>query len=148
MSEKCSLHVCSIISTLSDSATPCSVVHQAPLSMGFPRQEYWSGGAISSSRRSSQPRDPTCISYTCRQIFFYWWAIWEAPKSGDSLERLHIKEWESLRVGLWDIHFQQVLKNELLMLPLEFMKYRLLRHSAPHVSLVLTWLCLFSKVRV
>ena len=21
---------------------PCTVVHQAPLSMGFPRQEYWS----------------------------------------------------------------------------------------------------------
>ena len=24
-------------------ATPLTVVHQAPLSMGFPRQEYWSG---------------------------------------------------------------------------------------------------------
>ena len=24
-------------------ATPWTVVHQAPLSMGFPRQEYWSG---------------------------------------------------------------------------------------------------------
>ena len=23
--------------------TPCTVAHQAPLSMGFPRQEYWSG---------------------------------------------------------------------------------------------------------
>ena len=23
--------------------TPWTVVHQAPLSMGFPRQEYWSG---------------------------------------------------------------------------------------------------------
>ena len=23
--------------------TPCSVAQQAPLSMGFPRQEYWSG---------------------------------------------------------------------------------------------------------
>ena len=22
--------------------TPCTVPHQAPLSMGFPRQEYWS----------------------------------------------------------------------------------------------------------
>ena len=26
-----------------DSATPWTVAHQAPLSMGFPRQEYWSG---------------------------------------------------------------------------------------------------------
>ena len=24
-------------------ATPCTVALQAPLSMGFPRQEYWSG---------------------------------------------------------------------------------------------------------
>ena len=23
--------------------TPCTVAHQAPLSMEFPRQEYWSG---------------------------------------------------------------------------------------------------------
>ena len=30
----------SVLSTL---AIPCTVAHQAPLSMGFPRQEYWSG---------------------------------------------------------------------------------------------------------
>ena len=30
-------------SVTSDSATPWAVAHQAPLSMGFPRQEYWSG---------------------------------------------------------------------------------------------------------
>ena len=28
---------------MSDSETPWTVVCQAPLSMGFPRQEYWSG---------------------------------------------------------------------------------------------------------
>ena len=28
---------------MSDSATPWTVAHQTPLSMGFPRQEYWSG---------------------------------------------------------------------------------------------------------
>ena len=28
---------------MSDSATPWTVAHQAPLSMRFPRQEYWSG---------------------------------------------------------------------------------------------------------
>ena len=27
----------------SDSATPWTVAHQAPLSIGFSRQEYWSG---------------------------------------------------------------------------------------------------------
>ena len=30
-------------SVTSDSETPCSVAHQAPLSMEFSRQEYWSG---------------------------------------------------------------------------------------------------------
>ena len=33
------IHVCSVIS---DSATPWNRAHQAPLSMGLPRQEYWS----------------------------------------------------------------------------------------------------------
>jgi len=28
---------------VSDSATPQIVAHQAPLAMGFSRQEYWSG---------------------------------------------------------------------------------------------------------
>ena len=30
-------------SVMSDSVTPWTVARQAPLSMGFPRQEYWSG---------------------------------------------------------------------------------------------------------
>ena len=40
---------------MSDSfAMPWTVAHQAPLSMVFPRQEYWSGFAIFISRESSQ----------------------------------------------------------------------------------------------
>ena len=30
-------------SVMSDSVTPWTVAHQAPLSMGFSRQKYWSG---------------------------------------------------------------------------------------------------------
>ena len=41
-------------------ATPWPVAGQAPLSMGFFRQEYWS--AVSYSRGSSQPREQTCVS--------------------------------------------------------------------------------------
>ena len=33
-------HACSVVS---DSVTPWTVAHQPPLSMGFSRQEYWSG---------------------------------------------------------------------------------------------------------
>ena len=36
--------------------TPCTVAHQAPLSMEFFRQEYWSGVAIAFYRGSSWPR--------------------------------------------------------------------------------------------
>ena len=37
-------------------ATPWAVAYQAPPSVGFSRQEYWSGLPFSFSRGSSQPR--------------------------------------------------------------------------------------------
>ena len=36
------MHVC-VHAQLSDFVTPRTVAHEAPLSMGFSRQEYWSG---------------------------------------------------------------------------------------------------------
>ena len=53
-------------------ATPWTVVRQAPLSMGFSRQEY-GVGAMPSSRALSRPREGTCVScvfYTGRQILY------------------------------------------------------------------------------
>ena len=44
-------------------ATLWTVARQAPLSMGFPRQEYWSGLPCPPPGGSSQPRDRTRISY-------------------------------------------------------------------------------------
>ena len=35
--------VVQLLSRVQPSATPWTIAHQAPLSMGFPRQEYWSG---------------------------------------------------------------------------------------------------------
>ena len=47
--------VCSVVS---DSfATPWTVARQAPLSMGFSRQEYWNGLPFPSPGESSRPRD-------------------------------------------------------------------------------------------
>ena len=44
-------------SVISDSfATPWTVAHQAPLSMEFPRQEYWSGLPFPSPGDLSDPR--------------------------------------------------------------------------------------------
>ena len=37
------MRACSVASVVSDSVTPWTVACQAPLSMGFSRQEYWSG---------------------------------------------------------------------------------------------------------
>ena len=37
------VHVCLVTSVVSDSAILWTVAHQAPLSMGFSRQEHWSG---------------------------------------------------------------------------------------------------------
>ena len=58
---------------MSDSfVTPWTVAHQVPLSIGFPRQEYWSGLPFPSPGESSQPRDQTQVSYIGRQILYCW----------------------------------------------------------------------------
>ena len=57
------MHACMLSHlVVSDSATPWTVAFQAPLSIGFPRQEILEWVAISFSRGSSSPRDQTCIS--------------------------------------------------------------------------------------
>ena len=50
-------------------AIPWAVARQAPLSMGFPRQEYWSGLPFPSPRGSSQPRDQTWVSHIAGRFF-------------------------------------------------------------------------------
>ena len=53
-------------------ATPWTVAHKVPLSMGFPRQEYYKWVAISFCRRSSWPRDWTwlsCVSCIADRFF-------------------------------------------------------------------------------
>ena len=63
-------------------ATPWILVHQAPPSMGLPRQESLEWVAISSSRGSSWPKDRiqvSCISYIGRWIIYHW-VPWGIPK--------------------------------------------------------------------
>ena len=47
------VHACSVASVVSNSATVWTVAHQVPQSMGFSRQDCWSGLPFSSSRGSS-----------------------------------------------------------------------------------------------
>ena len=72
-------------------ATPCSVAHQAPLTMGFPRQEYWSGLLFPSQGDLPDPRIkpvcPTLAGGSCAKLrpanyekeridkFFYWTVV-------------------------------------------------------------------------
>ena len=52
-------------------ATPWTVANQAPPSMEFSRQEYWSGW-IFFSRGSSRPRDLTQVSHIVGRCFTVW----------------------------------------------------------------------------
>ena len=49
---------------------PWTVAHQTPLSMGFPRQEYWSRLPFPLPRKSRH-RDKTHISCTARQVLYH-----------------------------------------------------------------------------
>ena len=66
--------VCFLLSHVWFFATPWTVAHQAPLSMGFFQGRILEQVDISSSRGSSQPRYPTqvrCISCIGRRILYY-----------------------------------------------------------------------------
>ena len=71
-------------SVVSDSATPRTVAHQAPLSTGLSRQEYWSGlpfpspGDLCDS--GTELRSPVLQANSCTAGgFFTSWATREAP---------------------------------------------------------------------
>ena len=52
-------------------ATPWTVAHQAPLSMGSPRQEYWSGLPLPSPRDLPNPGiKPTFPAWQANSLFF------------------------------------------------------------------------------
>ena len=53
-------------------AAPWTVAYQASPSMGFSRQEYWSGVPLPSPGESSQPRDRTQVSHIGGRCFNLW----------------------------------------------------------------------------
>ena len=73
-------------------ATPWTIAHQAPLSMGFSRQEYWSGFAISSSRGSSWPRDQSYIFYIGRWVLYHW-ATRETQQHSGTTTLTYVSRW-------------------------------------------------------
>ena len=69
-----SLHTsCCSVSRVQLFATLWTIAHQAPLSMGFPRQEYWNGLPFPPYfRGSSPPSYWTHVSCIFRQILYHW----------------------------------------------------------------------------
>ena len=62
-------------------ATLWTVAHQAPLSMGFSRQEYGSGLSFPSPGDLPNPGiKPTSVPPALASRFFYHWATWEVPR--------------------------------------------------------------------
>ena len=59
-------------SVISDSATPWTVAHQAPLSMGILQARILEWFALPSSRGSSQPRDWIQVSSIAGRFFTVW----------------------------------------------------------------------------
>ena len=77
-------------SVMSDSfATPWT-----PLSIWFPREEYWSRLPCPFSRGFSQPRDWTCVSCIGRWILYHWATtearLVSAVQQSESAIRLHM----------------------------------------------------------
>ena len=58
-------------SVMFNSVTPWTVTHQAPLSMGFSRQEFWSG-CHALLQGIFQPRDRTQVSCIAGRFFTIW----------------------------------------------------------------------------
>ena len=64
--------MCSVAKSCPTLCNPWTVTHQAPLSMGFSRQEYWSGLPFPSPGGSSQPKNQAHVSFIARQILYHW----------------------------------------------------------------------------
>ena len=65
--------VCVSRSVVPKSVTPWTAVHQASLSMGFSRQEYWSGLPFPSPLCSHQFSSVHSLSHV--RLFVTWWTV-------------------------------------------------------------------------
>ena len=84
--------------------SPWTIAHLAPLSLGFSRQDYWSGLPCPPPGDLPCPRGRTCISWVSG--FFTDWATWEDQWQLTGLwKHLHIP-WTTIEitaVHLWEL---------------------------------------------
>ena len=92
MSHKTEKVVCEVTSVMSDSlqpySPPCTLAHQATLSMGFCRQEYWSGLPCPPPGDLPNPgMEPVSLTSALAGRFFTTSTIWE----GSSVQFSHCR---------------------------------------------------------
>ena len=76
---------CESLSPIQLYATPWTVAHQAPLSMGPPRQKYWSCHCLLQGIFSTQGSNPGLLH--CRQILYHL-SHWRRPQEcGDHTKK-------------------------------------------------------------
>ena len=86
-------------SVMSDSATPWTVAHQAPLSMEFSRQEYWSGLPFSSPGESPHPGIEPGSSCIAGRFFAVWtWLLKGRPQVQSGEDQLRTARASSVPV--------------------------------------------------
>ena len=98
------MHACKITSVVFNSATLWTVAQQAPLSMGFPNQEYWSGLPCPPPRDLPDPgiKPASLMSPALAGRFFTSSAIWEAPSI--IIEMCNFKE---IKMH-FNVHFKEI----------------------------------------
>ena len=77
-------------------ATPWTVAHWAPLSMGFPRREYWSGLPFPSPEDLPDPGIKLCLLW----LLHFWWILYHWAPGKPNLSMTLLQIWSSLAPAL------------------------------------------------
>ena len=81
-------------------STPWTIAHQAPLSMGFPRQESWSGLPFPTPGDLPGPRDEIRVSYIS---YIDRWALYHQRHLGSIPTLEHFVVWD-----ISQLHYMRV----------------------------------------
>ena len=82
---------CSVASVISDSTTLWTIAHQAPLSMGFSRQESWSGlpcpppGDLPNP--GIEPSSFACLALVGLLLYFTTNTTWEGQEKAHHIQK-------------------------------------------------------------
>ena len=111
---------CLVVKSCMTLVIPCTITHQAPLSMGFPRQEYWSGLPFLSPEDLPDPgiepassvwqADSLPLSHLGNPMKFLYIYIYSLPKNWEWWELCFI-QWEILGLQAQKIAYQLTLRE-------------------------------------